>query len=158
VKTPPSPYRVHLTDEATVVGRGQRIRVWLVRHNDGWIRAKDHPDASLEEARADQRDASCPPGTVWRRSIELTLPGGCLLVCRVSTPLIEELGALEYLMKERRGMRRRVDETYFIVSGNYKLTKAPARKGSQRGAAAPPDADELPSLFPDTEESPESPE
>lgn len=156
--TPLAKYRVHVTDDATVVGRGQRIRVWFVRHNDGWVRAKDHPDALLEEVRADQRDASCPPGTVWQRSIELALPRGCLLVCRVSSPLIEEMGALDYLMKERRGMRRRVEETFFTVSGNYRLTKTPIPRRAPLDSKGQSCVAGLPPLSPDTDENLESPE
>jgi hypothetical protein len=123
VKTPSASYRVHVVDEATVVARGQRLRVWYLGLNDGWVRAQDHPGAELEEAFADRRDKSCPPGTIWRREIELVLPRGTPLLSRVTTPLVERLAPLEYLTKERRGMRRHVEETWFLVVGNYRLMK-----------------------------------
>lgn len=120
----PATYRVHLVDEATVVERGERVRVWFLPFNDGWIRAKDHPAANLEEARADRRDENCPPGTIWRRSIELLLPRNTPLLSRVTSPLVERLAPMEYLTKEKRGMRRHVEETWFAVVGNYRLVKA----------------------------------
>lgn len=126
MKTPGPTYRVHVVDEATVVARGQRLRVWFLGLNDGWVRAKDHPNAELEEAFAERRDASCPPGTIWRREIELVLPRGTPLLSRVSTPLVEALAPLDYLTKERRGMRRHVEETWFLVVGNYRLKKLDA--------------------------------
>lgn len=135
MKTPPATYRVHLVDEATVVARGQRLRVWFLGLNDGWVRAKDHPEAQLEEAFAERRDTSCPPGTIWRREIELILPRGTPLLSRVTTPLVEAFAPLDYLTKERRGVRRHVEETWFQVVGNYRLKKMaeaptfpPARK------------------------------
>lgn len=123
MKTPAATYRVHLVDEATVVARGERLRVWFLRLNDGWVRAKDHPDAELEEAFSERRDKACPPGTIWRREIELVLPRGTLLLSRVTTPLVEAYAPLDYLMKERHSVRRHVEETWFLVVGNYRLKK-----------------------------------
>lgn len=100
------------------------MRVWFLPLGDGWVRAKDHPDAMLEEARADRRDTGCPAGTIWKREIELMLPAGTPLLSRVTTPLVESLSPLDYMTKERRGMRRHIDETWFIVQGNYRLKKA----------------------------------
>lgn len=116
-------YRVHLVDEATVVDRGERVRVWFLPLADGWVRAKDHPAAELDEARADRADATCPPGTLWKRHIELTLDEGCPVLSRVTTPLVEKLDPMAYLVKERRSVRRHVEETWFAVSGNYRLTR-----------------------------------
>lgn len=143
MKTSTATYRVHLVDEATVVARGQRLRVWFLGLNQGWVRAKDHPHAELEEAFAERRDKSCPPGTIWRREIELILPRGTPLLSRVTTPLVEALAPLDYLMKERRGVRRHVEETWFLVEGNYRLKKTqrppslPPVKGVPRADDAP---------------------
>ena len=123
MKTPSATYRVHLVDEATVVARGERLRVWFLGLNDACVRAKDHPDAQLEEAFSERRDKSCPPGTIWRREIELLLPRGTPLLSRVTTPLVETFAPLDYLMKERHSMRRHVEETWFLVEGNYRLRK-----------------------------------
>jgi hypothetical protein len=117
-------YRVHLVDEATVVERGERLRVWFLPHNDTWIRAKDHPGAEQDEALSDRQDQHCPPGTIWKRQLELRLPPGTPLLSRVTTPLIEKMEALSYLMKERRGMRRHIEETWFVVVGNYRIKKS----------------------------------
>lgn len=100
------------------------MRVWFLPLSDGWVRAKDHPDAEMEEALAERRDSNCPPGTIWRREVELKLPAGTPLLSRVTTPLVEDLAPLDYLTKERRGVRRHVEETWFIVQGNYRLRKS----------------------------------
>jgi hypothetical protein len=120
----PQRYRVRVTDEATVVERGERVRVWFLHLHDGWVRAADHPEADTEEARSEHRDAHCPPGTIWQRHVELKLAPGALLLSRVTRPLIERLDTLHYLTKERRGIRRHVEETWFEVIGNYRLKKA----------------------------------
>lgn len=104
--------------------RGERLRVWFVPYNDSWIRAKDHPDAEKEEAFSDRRDQRCPPGTIWKREIEVKLPPGTHLLSRVTTPLVEEMDAMDYLLKERRGMRRHVEEFWFQVVGNYRTMKS----------------------------------
>lgn len=140
---PPATYRVHLVDEATVVERGERVRVWFLEWGDTWVRAKDHPAAELEEARADRRDQSCPPGTIWRRTIELVLPAGCSLFSRVTTPLVETFDTMTYLTKERHTMRRHVSETWFTVAGNYRLAKISepekfSRERKARRAASEP--------------------
>ena len=137
MKTPTATYRVHLVDEATVVARGQRLRVWFLGQNDGWVRAHEHPNAELEEAFAERRDRSCPPGTIWRREIELTLPRGTPLLSRVSTPLVEAFAPLDYLTKERRGVRRHVEETWFLVVGNYRLKKMPEAPAYPPAGKAP---------------------
>jgi len=136
VTTPVPSYHVHLVDEATVVARGERVRVWFLPIGDGWVRAKDHPGAQLEEARAERRDPSCPPGTIWQREIELLLPAGTPLLSRVTTPLIEDLAPLDYMTKDRRGMRRRVQESWFVVEGNYRLKKAKEPPSFSRARAA----------------------
>lgn len=120
----PHRYRVRVTDEATVVERGERVRVWFLQLSDEWVRACDHPEADTEEARSETRDARCPPGTIWQRHVELKLTPGTLLLSRVTRPLIERLDTLEYLTKERRGTRRHVEEIWFEVVGNYRLKKA----------------------------------
>jgi hypothetical protein len=135
-------YRVHLIDEATVVERGERLRVWFLELKDGWVRAKDHPAAELEEVSAERRDQACPPGTIWRRTIELVLPAETLLLSRVTTPLLEHFDAMEYLTKERRAMRRHVEETWFIVSGNYRLSKISEPDRFSRARKAPPASSE----------------
>jgi hypothetical protein len=129
-------YRVHLVDEATVVARGERVRVWFLPLNDGWVRAKDHPDAEIEEAKAERRDKSCPPGTIWRREIELMLPRGCPLLSRVTSPLIEALGTMDYLTRERKGMRRHTEETWMTVVGNYRLKKSEEPQSFSRARKA----------------------
>lgn len=113
-------------DEATVVERGERVRVWFLHFNDGWVRAADHPDSDTEEARSEDHNTYCPPGTIWQRRVELKLAPGTLLLSRVTSPLIEKLDTLDYLTKERRGVRRHVEETWFEVVGNYRLKKATA--------------------------------
>ncbi len=112
-----------MIDEATIVERGEQVKVWFLPWRDTWIRAKDHPDAEIDEVSSVARSTSCPPGTVWRRSIELSLPPKTPLLCRITRPLIEDLAAVEYMTKDRRGMRRHVREIWYVVSGNYRMTR-----------------------------------
>ena len=120
--TPPEPrYRVFLTDEATVVERGERVRVWFVRFGDGWVRAQEHPDAEVEEVSSIRGDESCPPGTIWQRSVELLLPAGALLRCIVSRPRQEDLSAMDYLRRGAVAKGRTVSTSYHRVIGNYRL-------------------------------------
>jgi hypothetical protein len=116
--------RVHLTDEATIVERGEQVKVWFLQFADIWIRAKDHPDAIVEEEGVDSNASRCPPGTVWQRSTDLLLNLGTPLLCRVTRPLIEAFETLDYMTRERRSMRRHIDEQWFVVAGNYRMVKS----------------------------------
>lgn len=135
---------MHLIDEATIVDRGERVRVWFVPLGDTWIRAESHPTAQSDEVRSSLDASACPPGTVWQRVVELTLPKGTPLLSRVTSPLTETFDPIDYLVKERRGVRRKVDETWFCVSGNYRLTKTQKPTAFARAQEVPPAADEPP--------------
>lgn len=124
--------RVHVEDDARIVERGERVRVWFLPFRDGWIRAKDHPDADLEWASSEAQDARCPPGVVWRRAIELSLPPGTHLLCRTTSPLVERMTPLDYLVRERRGVRRHVQEDWYRVTGNYRLSKSSVPSAFER--------------------------
>ncbi|NLE88562.1 MAG: hypothetical protein GX607_19460 [Myxococcales bacterium] len=115
-------YRVHVSDEASVVARGERVRVWWVQLNDGWVRAAEHPEATIETASSERGDEGCPPGTIWIRHVELQLPAGTLLRCHLSQPSPERLEPIEYLRRGQLGVARARRETLFRVAGNYRLT------------------------------------
>ncbi len=117
-------FRVHLLDEATVVERGEQVKVWFLPWQDSWIRAKDHPAAELEEVSSDRRATGCPAGTIWQRHIELTLPPKTPLLCRVTRPLIESLRTVDYMTRDRKLVRRHVDELWYILVGNYRMTRS----------------------------------
>lgn len=125
----PPLYRVLVTDEATVVARGERVRVWYVRLRDGWVRAREHPEAQVDEVSSERRDERCPPGTIWQRSVELALPPGTILRCAVSSPREETLSAVDYLTRGRVTKSRSVSESYHRLVGNYRL--AIAARGAQ---------------------------
>lgn len=134
-------FRVHLVDEATVVERGERVRVWFLPLEDSWIRAATHPSAETNLHDSGERDPGCPPGTVWQRHVELLLPRRTPLLSRVTTPLVERLNPIQYLTKDRRGVRRHVEETWFEVVGNYRISRSEppsafvrARKAHHGGA------------------------
>ena len=116
-------FRAHLVDEATIVDRGERVKVWFIPWQSTWIRAKDHPDATVDEVSSDARANRCPPGTVWQRSIELSLLPRTPLLCRITRPLLESLGTVDYMTKDRRSVRRQVDELWYVLVGNYKLKR-----------------------------------
>lgn len=117
-------YRVSVTDETTIVERGERTRIWYAPRGDTWVRAKGHPKRLAPE-QADGADEHLPAGTVWSQEIELLLPVGTRLLSKTTAPLIERLSALAYLTGERRGMRRSVEESWFVVLGNYRLGRCP---------------------------------
>lgn len=120
----PTPtYRVHLLDEATVVARGERVRVWFVPHADSWVRAADHPDATVEMTSSERGDQGCPPGTVWQRSVDLILPAETPLLSRTTSPRTEVLEPMEYLRRGKWGVNRTVQETWMRVVGNYRLAR-----------------------------------
>lgn len=114
-------YRVHVIDEASVVPHGERVRVWWVRLNEGWVRAAEHPDAEVEHASSEGDDAPCPPGTIWTRKVELVLARGTLLRCHISEPAPERLEPLEYLQRGKFGVARARRELWYRVAGTYRL-------------------------------------
>ncbi len=119
--TPPALYRVHLLDEATVVERGERVRVWFVPEGETWVRAADHTEAELDTASSERGGDSCPPGTIWQRSVELLLPAGTPVLSRTTTPKLEVLEPMEYLRRGKLGAGRHVQESWLCVLGNYRL-------------------------------------
>lgn len=125
-------YRVHLSDEAIIVDRGERLRVWFARQGDAWVRAHEHPDAEVDVATGETGGESCPPGTVWIRHVEMVLDAGSVLLARVSEPEHERLEPLDYLRRGKLGMKRKVTETYFRVVGNYRLERLDERPPSLR--------------------------
>jgi hypothetical protein len=130
-------YRVQVFDEASVVARGEQVRVWFVRQSAAWVRAKDHPGARAMEVD-DQRDAGrCPPGTIWRRVVELELPPSTLLRLTISRPLEEHRSPLGYLTRGQVGKRRRVEDQWYRLEGNYRLERVATPPLSERGGEAP---------------------
>jgi len=118
----PPLFRASLIDEATIVERGERVKVWFLPWGETWIRAKDHPNAQLDEVSSLTRATQCPAGTVWQRSIEIALAPRTPLLCRITRPLIENFQTLDYMTKDRRMMRRHVEERWYLLVGNYRLT------------------------------------
>lgn len=98
--------------------------MWFLPLQDSWVRAKDHPAACVETHLSEERDERCPPGTIWQREVDLLLPAGTPLLSRVSTPLVERFEPMEYLTRDRRGLRRHVEETWFVVRGNYRIIRS----------------------------------
>src|SRR5690606_16137145 len=127
-------FRASLIDEATIVERGERVKVWFLPWGETWIRAKDHPNAQLDEVSSFARATQCPAGTVWQRSIEIALAPRTPLLCRITRPLIESFQTLDYMTKDRRMMRRHVEERWYLLVGNYRLTPSqePASFASAR--------------------------
>lgn len=111
------PCRIHVVDEASIVERGEQLRVWYVEEGQSFVKAHESPHAVKLEGEDDE----VPPGIVWRRSTELVLPRGTLLFCRVTSPRIEVRDPLEYLTRGELGMHRATRETFFRVLGNYRL-------------------------------------
>lgn len=119
-------YRVALTERASVVARGEQVELWFVRVNDAWMRAIEHPGASVESSSVDDEAADsggerCPSGTIWIRTTELVLAPGTQLLQRQSAPRARRLSVMNYLKQGLATTQRVVRERHFVVTGNYRL-------------------------------------
>jgi hypothetical protein len=114
---------VELVDAEVIVPRGRRKTTWFVRHNDGWVRAAEHPKATIESLDAG-------PGTVFERRIEIALPKGTR-VCRVdSAPAGEpRRDPLAHLVRARRSQRRTTRRTELSVGPRGELVRDQRRSG-----------------------------
>lgn len=119
-------YRVALTERASIVDRGEQVELWFVRVNDAWVRAVEHPGASVESSSLDDEPAEpggnrCPSGTIWIRTTELVLAPGTQLLQRQSAPRPRRLSVMSYLKQGLATTQRVVRERHFVVTGNYRL-------------------------------------
>jgi len=119
--------RVELYQAETVVEHGTREVTWFVRRSDAWVNVSAFPEAVVERQRAG-------PGTVWESRVELSLPAGTRLMRVESMPAPpQRRDAFDYLAREARGPKRRVDRSYFRVGARGKLvrerTATPPRRG-----------------------------
>src|SRR5690606_30825922 len=147
------PYRVNLTESASIVARGEQLLLWLVELDGRWVRSGDHPAAALESEASSERHGSehCPSGTIWQRHVELSLAAGTRLRRRRSWPRVRQLSVMGYLNGGVSRAQRLVEEREFVLVGNYRLLPV----GSMRTKTAPPAkrSTERPSSRPDREES-----
>lgn len=114
--------RILLVDEAHIVDRGEALRVWFVALGQGWVKACEHPAVIPSDSESDE---SLPPGTVWRRATELSVPLGTLMMSRATSPHVVRLDPLAYLERGKSAIERRVAETYYRAVGNYRLEVVP---------------------------------
>jgi len=119
-------FRIVLLDEAVVAERGERVTVWFVRLGAGWVRATDHPEARVLEVRADRQDTHCPPGTIWRRTVELDLEQGTRLRRTVSRPQAKRMSPIEHLLSGSLEKRRQLWEAHFRVLASGRLERESA--------------------------------
>jgi hypothetical protein len=80
----------------------------------------------VSEARADRQDEHCPPGTIWRRIVELDLERGTALRRTLSRPQSRTLSPMEHLLSGSLEKRREVQETYYRVVGVDQLERRPS--------------------------------
>jgi hypothetical protein len=114
---PARAHRIELTDAESVTDRGTLRVSWLVRHNDGWVRAADYPGATQERLQAG-------PGTVWESRIELELAEGTLLARVESRPGARtRKDPLEYLRRETRAPARDVQRLLYRVGASGALRR-----------------------------------
>ena len=84
---------------------------WLVRLNDGWVRAQSHPSARSERLERGS-------GIVWRTRVNLELPRGTALRRLERRPASNTKSALEHLTGGARGAKRRtLERSYFVAAG-----------------------------------------
>lgn len=93
--------RVALIEEEFVAARGSARVVWLVKKNDGWVRAGSYPGAASERL-------SAGPGMVWRTRVELTLPRGTHVVRVETRPEPRPTSTVEHLVGGAPGRKREV--------------------------------------------------
>jgi hypothetical protein len=129
-QAPPPLCRLSLLDEARIVDHGEELVVWYVREGEEFTKAGEAQGAEPREPDA-QEDA--PPGIVWRRTTELLLPRGSVLMKRVTAPRITRTDPLEYLTRGNLGTHRSVREAYFRVTGNYRIEAEPLREKPPQG-------------------------
>ena len=100
---------VELFESETILERGHRTLLWLVRRNDEWTSATEWPGAVVESLAPG-------PGTVWERRIEIRLPRGTVLQRVESRPApVRRRDPLDYLAREARRAARRVKRSRFRV-------------------------------------------
>ena len=100
--------RVVLFDEELVGERGSVKIVWLVEHNDGFVRASQSAGARSE--RLDAR-----PGVVWRSRVEVELERGATVVRVETRPGATRGSTLDHLTGQAKQKRPRVVRTRFVV-------------------------------------------
>lgn len=102
---------VELVEEEVVRPGGTSTVNWLVRWNDGWLRAQTHPSARSERLERGS-------GIVWRTRVLLELPRGTALRRVENRPVANAKSALEHLTGGPRGAKRRtVERSYFVAGG-----------------------------------------
>ncbi len=120
--SPPAPgalETVALLEEEVVLAGGPGIVNWLVRYNDGWVRAGSHPTASSEKLDRGS-------GVVWRTRITLKLVRGTPLMRLEVRPDNRPKTALEHLESGSRGARRAKKVRHFLVGERGELVLATA--------------------------------
>jgi hypothetical protein len=100
--------RVTLLEEEHVSGRGSTIVTWLVRKNDGWVRA-----AGVAGARVERLERGS--GVVWRTRIELELPSGTRLLRTENRPDARAASTLSHLTGAGRGAKTRTSRVAYRV-------------------------------------------
>jgi len=109
--------RVELVEEESVAPGGAVMVTWLVRHNDGWVRAGSYPAAQSESLERGSR-------VVWRRRVTLELPRGTALERVESRPAPNQRTALDYLTGSARGASRRTSRRSYVVGPGGALLPA----------------------------------
>ncbi len=111
-ESPPIPIEpVELIEEEVVRAGGSSTVNWLVRRNDGWVRAQSHPSARSERLERGS-------GIVWRTRVTLELPRGTALRRLENRPVSNTKSALEHLTGGPRGAKRRtLERSYFVAAG-----------------------------------------
>lgn len=124
--TPPARVEVELFESESIVERGRKKVTYLIRHDDAWVVAGEHPNAAVERL-------SAGPGTVWEHRVTLELPVGTR-VCRVeSVPRPEPArDALDYLGDERRTQPRLTRRRELLVNARGDLVDAKEKPGRPR--------------------------
>jgi hypothetical protein len=106
---------VVLVDEEFVGDRGSVKVVWLVEHNDGWVRA-----STREGAKSQRLDTG--PGVVWRSRIELVLVRGAKVERVETRPNARRGTTLDHLTGGGKAKRPGVVRSRFVVGSGGRLT------------------------------------
>jgi hypothetical protein len=111
-----------VTDTERIVDHGAALTTWFVKRDAAWVKASEWPGGTTTA-----RDAG--PGTVWERSVLLSVSAGTLMMRVETRPRPEERrDPFAYLEREARRARRVTRRTYYRVAPGGRLTveKAPS--------------------------------
>ncbi len=115
---------MELAESEHVVPRGAKRTTWWVLHDGRWLSVTQLTGAAVS-------NLSCGRGTVWNRSVRLTLAVGTIIARVITEPVSEPARSpLEHLLMTPSKPRTRRSRSAYRLEAGGKLTRLPAVQGS----------------------------